>query len=144
MLATGILAIVASSCVLVWTTTHARRPGGGGVLMLLALAMLLLGGGIGPPLIALVLGAALTRTGGPRGAAWPRLNARARRWLAARWEVLLGADVAAWLAILLSVAVVGQLVGPRAVPDSLVYGFMAAAFLFLPLSLVASFARDAA
>ncbi|HET7769913.1 MAG TPA: hypothetical protein VFN74_14145, partial [Chloroflexota bacterium] len=142
MLATGVLAIVSSACVLVWATAFAHRPGGGVVLILLSLSMLLVGGGIGPPLIGVLLGAAATRIGTPLPWWRARLRDPARRWLAAGWVPLLAADVAAWLSLLLSVAVVGQLFGAGAVPEWLVYGLMAAAFVLLPFALIAAVARD--
>ena len=142
MLATGALAIVSSACVLVWAACFAHRPGGGVVLMLLSLAMLFVGGGIGPPLIGVLLGAAATRIGRPLSWWRARLRDPARRWLAAGWAPLLAADITAWLSLLLSVAVVGQVFGAGTLPEWLIYALMAAAFVLLPLTLVAAVARD--
>jgi hypothetical protein len=142
LLATGVLAILASCLVLVWATAFAHRRRGGPVLMFLAAAMLLLGGGIGPPLIGLGLGAAATRIGAPP--AWWRTQppSGALRAFAAGWPWFLTADVAAWLSLVPGVVLAGHVRGTDAVPVALVVALIAAAFAFLPLAVVAAFARD--
>ena len=59
-LATGILTLVLSLVVLVWSAAYIQGKAGGVVLIVLCVARLLLGGGFFPPLIGLVAGAAAT------------------------------------------------------------------------------------
>ena len=56
--------------------------------------------------------------------------------------MILGTDVAAWLAVVPGAVLVGTWFGADAVPPALVYGLLAAALLLLPLSIVAAFAHD--
>jgi hypothetical protein len=58
---TGILTILLSLAILIWSAAFVQRKHGGTVLILLSLALLLLGGGFFPPLIGLVGGVAGTR-----------------------------------------------------------------------------------
>ena len=141
--ASGVLAIAVSLLVLVWAAAYAGRPRGGPVLIALSVAMLLVGGGIGPPLIGVLLGAAATRIHG--SLSWWRTHVPrgVRRALASSWPPILAGDIAAWLGLFPGVVVGGYLLGAEAVPPALAYALMLAAFVLLPLSIVAAFARDA-
>lgn len=56
LLATGILAIIVSTVVIVWAVGFVDRKHGGSVLALLAVGMFLVGGGFGPPMTGLLAG----------------------------------------------------------------------------------------
>lgn len=58
LLATGILAIIVSLAVIVWSIAFVQRKHGGLVLLLLSIVMLLVGGGVGPPVIGMLAGLA--------------------------------------------------------------------------------------
>jgi hypothetical protein len=64
-LLSGILTILLSLAVLVWSGWFIQRRQGGKVLILLAIALLLVGGGFFPPVIAIVGGLAGTRINWP-------------------------------------------------------------------------------
>jgi hypothetical protein len=143
LLATGVLAVLASLLFLVWATTAVQRRHGGLVLILLALAMLLVGGGLaGPLLIGLPLGAAAARITSPLTWWRTRVPGAVRRALAALWPWALGADLAAWLALVPGVVLASALVGADAVPEALVYALIAAASGGLLLAIAAALARD--
>ncbi len=143
LLATGILAVFASLLFLAWATMFIQRRHGGLVLMALSVMLLLLGGGFAPPLIGLVLGLAATRIHAPVGWWGPQPSGAAPRVLGRAWPWFLGVEVAALLALFPGVVLVGAIFGGDAVPEALAYALMAAAFVFLPLSLVAALASDA-
>ncbi len=56
---------------------------------------------------------------------------------------MLGLDVMHWLAVFPGVVLIAVLFGPGPPPDAIAYVFMLAAFVVLPLSLVAARAADA-
>jgi hypothetical protein len=94
MLATGILAIVISSLVVVWSVLFLERRRGGRVLTLLSVAMLLVGGGVGPPIVGVLAGWA-GRSVGPGLAHWRgRLAGRPRNLLASAWPWVYGVAIA--------------------------------------------------
>jgi hypothetical protein len=64
-LITGILAMLLSVAVILWSLAFVQRKHGGLVLILLSIALLLFGGGFFPPLISLIGGAAGTQINRP-------------------------------------------------------------------------------
>ena len=64
-LVSGILSVIISLLIVVWSVGFVQRKHGGTVLILLSAALLLLGGGLFPPLIGIVGGAAGTRINKP-------------------------------------------------------------------------------
>jgi len=64
-LITGILAMLLSVTIIVWSGWFIRRKHGGLILILLSIALLLFGGGFFPPIIALVGGLAGTKINKP-------------------------------------------------------------------------------
>ena len=97
-LITGILTILLSLAILVWSAAFVTRRLGGTVLLLLSLALLLLGGGFFPPLIGVVAGVAGTRilkplSGQPSGLMrsvarlWPWPLVILVTWLVAQFPV---------------------------------------------------------
>jgi len=56
MLATGILAILLSLSLIIWSACFVKRKHGGLILLLLSICLLLLGGGVGPPVLGILAG----------------------------------------------------------------------------------------
>ncbi len=142
LLITGILAIASSLAFLAWATVWVERRHAGLVLIALSAVMLLVGAGFGPPVNGIAVGSVATRINSPL-TWWRRhLPASLRRGLATLWPCLLGVDLAAWLAVLPGLLIVGALVDADAVPATLVYvPILLAVGLVLPTA-VAAFARD--
>lgn len=64
-LITGVLAMLLSLAVIIWSVAFVQRKHGGLTLILLSIALLLFGGGFFPPLISLIGGAAGTQINRP-------------------------------------------------------------------------------
>ena len=62
MLVTGLLTIVVSLAVIVWSLSFVQREHGGLVLFLLTFGMLLVGGGFGPPVVGMLAAIAEARS----------------------------------------------------------------------------------
>ena len=58
LLITGILTIIVSLILIIWSIAFLQRKNGGGIQILLSIFMLLVGGGIGPPIIGILAGVA--------------------------------------------------------------------------------------
>lgn len=136
LLLTGILAVIISLALLVWSLGFVHRKNGGLVMMLLSSVMLLVGGGIFPPVFAMLIGAAATRM---HRTASPLKTQRAdglRRVLARLWPWSYAVCVLAWPAVF----PVGYFWGEKYPAFILVILFTALGTLLL--SLFASFAYD--
>jgi len=81
LLVTGILTIIVSIAVIVWSAAFVQRKNGGRVLILLSVAMLLVGGGIGPPIIGILAGIAGLGINSPN--TWWRIHLPAAQFRAA-------------------------------------------------------------
>ncbi len=90
LLLTGLLAIVVSSVVLIWSVANVHRKNGGRILMLLSLAMLLVGGGFGSPLIGFLAGWAGTMINTPLKGWRGRLSPRTQQLSAQLWPWFFG------------------------------------------------------
>jgi hypothetical protein len=84
-LGTGVLAVVVSLTVVIWSVGFVQRKRGGLVLILLSLVMLPLGGGFVAPLTGVIAGAAGTRIGMPLTWWRRRLPGTVLHLLAALW-----------------------------------------------------------
>ncbi|HEX2729422.1 MAG TPA: hypothetical protein VHM16_06670 [Rubrobacteraceae bacterium] len=93
LLLTGILTIIVSLAVIVWSTALVRRGHGGLVLILLSIAMLLVGGGFGPPIIGVLAGVAGLGIQAPHTWWREHLPVRVRRFLAGSWPWVFGVCV---------------------------------------------------
>ncbi|MGB7296919.1 MAG: hypothetical protein WBC70_15145 [Candidatus Aminicenantales bacterium] len=90
LLVTGILTLIFSLAVIVWSAAFLERKRGGLVLLLLSVGMLLVGGGFGPPTLAILAG-----VGGlgihARHTWWRKhVPGGARRFLAKLWPWIFG------------------------------------------------------
>jgi hypothetical protein len=87
---TGIVTILLSIAMVVWSIAFVRRRKGGLILLLLSVAVLLTGGGFAPPVIGILAGAAGTGAGG-RYSWWrAHLSPGVRAFLARLWPWLFG------------------------------------------------------
>lgn len=100
VLATGILATLASLLFLLWSTMFVERRHGGLVLMVVSVIMLLVGAGFGPPLLGMLVGVVATRINTPL--TWWRnhLAPGWRRLLIRLWPWAQVASVIVWLSLL--------------------------------------------
>ncbi len=110
LLITGILAILISLALLVWSTLFVQRKNGGLVMILLSAAMLLVGGGIFPPILGIIVGAVATRIHAPASSKTPRFDGF-RRFLANLWPWSFAACILAWLSMFPGLAFIGYFFG---------------------------------
>ena len=132
-LITGILAVIFSLLILVWSIAFIRRKRGGLILLLLSVALLLFGGGLFPPLIGIIGGAAGTRINKPLPDKQP---GRILRLAAKLWP---------WPLALFAVWVFGQFPVGYISNDFMqsIMGFGALLILaMLPLSVYTAYAHD--
>jgi hypothetical protein len=82
---TGVLAVIVSLLVVIWSVAFVQRKNGGAVLLLLSIIQFLVGGGIAPLFPAITVGVAATRINAPL--TWWRVHlpVNARRILAKLW-----------------------------------------------------------
>jgi hypothetical protein len=136
----GILTLILSLIVMVWSVAFVQRKRGGLVLILLSVGMLLVGGGFGPPLIGIIAGWAGTGINSPLTWWRKRLSGNAGRFLTRLWPGLFVVCLAA--SVLL---VIGSLIAVYFL-DVNNADFFSNLFLFslvlLLLTVVAGFARD--
>ena len=90
LLVTGVLTIIVSLTIIVWSAAFVQRKNGGRILIVLCIAMLLVGGGFGPPIIGILAGAAGTGIGSPLTGWRKRLSVNARHFLAKLWPWVFG------------------------------------------------------
>jgi hypothetical protein len=88
LLITGLLTILASLSILVWSIFFVQKKNGGRILIGLSTIMLLVGGGIGPPLIGILAGVAGSGINAPLRGWRRRLSGGIRQLLAALWPLL--------------------------------------------------------
>lgn len=136
LLVTGILAVIVSLALLVWSLLFVHRKKGGLIMMLLSGALLLVGGGIFPPVFAMLIGAAATRMHTSTSSMKAQRADGLRRVLARLWPWSYAVCVLAWPAVF----PVGYFWGEKNPAFLLVVLFIALGTLLL--SLFASFAYD--
>jgi hypothetical protein len=90
LMVTGILNIIVSLTVVVWSAAFVHRNNGGLILILLTVAMLLVGGGFGPIVIGLIAGVAGLGINAPYTWWRARLSGNFRRILAKLWPWFFG------------------------------------------------------
>ena len=93
LFATGVLTVLVSFAVLVWSAAFVQGRNGGWVLILLSIFMLLVGGGFAPPIIGVLAGVA--GLGINASHTWWRkhLSVNVRRRLAKAWPWVFGVCV---------------------------------------------------
>lgn len=93
LLITGVLTIIVSLAVMVWSAAFVQRKNGGLILLLLSIAMLLVGGGVGPPIIGMLAGVAGLGINAPHTWWRTHLPVNIRRFLAGLWPWAFGVCV---------------------------------------------------
>lgn len=128
---TGILAILVSLALLIWSVLFVHRQNGGLIMILLSIAMLLVGGGIFPPILGIIIGAVGTRINAPL--IWWRahLSVGFRNFLKKLWSWSYSACIIAWLSALLGPGLLGYFFGVNNPALILMILFLALGFLLL-------------
>jgi len=132
-LITGILAMMLSLAMIIWSVAFVQRKHGGLVLILLSVALLLFGGGFFPPLIGVIGGVAGTKINKPLLGKPGRMA----RWAAKLWP---------WPLVILIAWLLGQFVVGYFFNEFLasIMGFGLLLILsMLPLSVYTAYAHDA-
>lgn len=90
LLATGLLTIIVSLAVVVWSLAFVQRKNGGLILLLLSIGMLLVGGGFAPPIIGILASLAGLGINSPYRWWHTHLRGNVRRVLAQLWPWVFG------------------------------------------------------
>lgn len=93
LLITGLLTIVVSLLIIIWSIKFVQRKYAGLILILLSIAMLLVGGGIGPPLMGVLAGVAGLGINAPYKRWRKYLPVNAQRFIARLWPIIFGISV---------------------------------------------------
>lgn len=93
LLVTGILTIIVSLAVIVWSVAFVQRKNGGLILLLLSIAMLLVGGGFAPPVIGVLASVSGLGINSPHNWWRTHLPVNVRRVLAQVWPWVFGVCV---------------------------------------------------
>jgi hypothetical protein len=110
LLLSGILTVLLSLAMIVWSAAFLGRRHAGFVLMLLSVLLLLTGGGIAPPLMGLMVGGAATRIRNPL-TRWRASQRRTQPPLLGRlWRYLLIVSVLGYLALLPGLPLMSQFI----------------------------------
>jgi hypothetical protein len=141
LLITGILAIVVSLAVMVWSAAFVGRRRGGLVLIGLMIVLLLVGGGVGPIVVGVLAGVAGLGIDAPHTFWRERLSSPVRRALAVLWPLLFAISLLSGL-ILFVVALILMAVFDLGTSDFYFGVFQITAFALL-LSVIAGPAYDA-
>lgn len=136
LLATGILAVLTSVAIGIWTVWGARHPRWGLGLLVLSALLLLCGGGFGPPLLGTVAGLLATRA----AHTWSTPGGHVTRVAARLWPWPLVVAVASFLTLVPGLQVLYAVRGP--VGPELVGLLMVTAFTSTAVAVVVARARD--
>lgn len=99
LLLTGILAVLVSVALLIWSVRFVHRKNGGLIMILLSSAMLLVGGGIFPPVFGMLIGIVATRIHSPLSWWRAHLPGGLQQFLAKLWPWSYSAGILAWPAV---------------------------------------------
>jgi hypothetical protein len=94
LLITGILTVLVSLAIVVWSSAFMRDRAAGRILLLLSVIMLLVGGGFGPPIIGILAGVAGTAIDRPSPWWRGRLSRGVWRSMATLWPWIFAITVA--------------------------------------------------
>ncbi len=136
LLLTGILAVIVSLALLVWSVLFIQRRFGGWGMILLSIVLLLVGGGIFPPFFGVLVGIVATRINAPLSLPKARPLSGFQRFLVRLWPFLYAICILAWFALMPAGYFFGE-------PYPLVIvAVMLVALGTLILTMVAGFAKD--
>lgn len=107
-LITGILALLVSLAVLIWTIGFVQRKNGGWVMIFLSIVLLLVGGGIFPPIFGILIGAVATRINVQTTHQKVYRPARFQYFLAKLWPWSYVACIISWLLLLPGVPLIDR------------------------------------
>lgn len=93
LLFSGILTIIVSLIVIIWSVAFVRRKNAGRILLFLSVILLFTGGGIAPPVIGILAGVSGTRIGRPSPWFHQHLSVNFRRFLVTLWPWIFGITV---------------------------------------------------
>lgn len=136
LLITGILAVLISLALLVWSVRFVHRQNGALIMSLLSAVLLLVGGGIFPPVFGILIGVVATRIRSPLSWWRAHLSNGFRRILAKLWPWSSAACIIAWI----SAFPAGYFLGEN--HPALLLGILFFALGTLILTVVSGFARD--
>lgn len=108
---TGILTVLISLALLIWSVLFVHRKNGGQIMVLLSIVMLLVGGGIFPPILGILIGAVATRIHAPVSSSKAPQSSGFQRILAKLWPWSYTACIIAWLAMLPGIPLLGYFFG---------------------------------
>lgn len=140
LLASGVLTVLLSTILAVWSIASIDSPRGGPGILVLSALLLLVGGGFGPPLVGFVVGLAATRADAGRTWMGDAVSPRRRHALARLWRYLLVAAIVGWFSLWPGVPLLAYLFGFS--DPFLVAGLTVLDFALLVSTLVAGFAYD--
>lgn len=100
-LVTGIIGIVISLAVIVWSVAFVQRRWGGCILIGLSVVMMLVGGGFGPPIIGILAGAAGTKINKPLTWWYSHLSDGIRKFAARLWPWFFGISAASGILLVI-------------------------------------------
>lgn len=140
LLLTGILAIMVSIALLIWSVLFVHKKNVGQVMILLSILMLLMGGGIFPPIFGTMIGVIATRIQRPVrssriGGSDGFLNFLAKIW---PWSYV--ACILAWLALIPGIPIFSFFFGVD--NPTFILVILSFAFGTLLLTVFSSFAHD--
>jgi hypothetical protein len=140
LLVTGVLTIIVSLAVIIWSVAFVQGKHGGLILVLLSIAMLLVGGGFGPPIIGLLAGVAGLGVNAPY--VWWRTHfpVNVRPILARLWPWVFGVCVLNGVFLVIGSVGLVYLFGVNS-PDLFINSFFYVV-LSLPLTILIGIAYD--
>ena len=131
LLVTGVLAVLVSLALLIWSVLFVHRKYGGWVMITLSIAMLLVGGGIFPPILGILIGAVATRINTPGSSSKDHRSGGFQRFLAKLWPWSYSACIIAWLCLLPGIPLLEYFFGGDNTALILMILFLALGFLLL-------------
>jgi hypothetical protein len=139
-LITGILALLVSLVLLIWTIGFVQRKNGGRVMIFLSIVLLLVGGGIFPPIFGILIGVVATRIN--MQAVYKKVNQPAgfQHFLAKLWPWSYAACIISWLLLLPGVPLIDRFAEVDITKAMLVILLLVFSTLFLTMS--SGFAYD--
>jgi hypothetical protein len=140
LLVTGILNIIVSLAIIVWSVAFMQRKNGGLILFFLSIAMLLVGGGFAPPIIGILAGIAGLGINAPYNWWRTHLPINIQRFLAKLWPWVFGACVINGVFLVIGSVILVYIFGLNT-PDLFVNSFFFA-ILSLLLSIFTGVAYD--
>jgi hypothetical protein len=138
---TGVLAILVSLALLLWSTLLVQRKNGSLIMVLISITMLLVGGGIFPPILGILVGVVATKINS--SLTWWRthLSDDFRRFLGRLWPWSYAVCLISWLAMIPGVGLLGYFFGVN--DATLILIILCFALGSLLLTIFSGFARDA-